>query len=70
MGAKGLKILLEEIQNNIQEMMDIADKVQNGEVSSKDSRKVERILVADIFSIRGKANIISTNIANFVDNIK
>lgn len=70
MGTRGLKSLLEQMQKNIQEMMDIADKVENGKVSSKDSLNVESRLVVDIFSIRSKANIISTFIADFVDNLK
>lgn len=70
MGTRGLKMLLEQMQKNIREMMDIADKVENGELSSKDSLNVESRLVVDIFSIRSKANIISTFIADFVDNLK
>ncbi len=70
MNEIGLTMLLEEMENNIQEMKDIADRVKNGELTSKDSLKVEGQLVIDTFSIRTKANTISRFIAEFVDNLK
>lgn len=70
MNETGLKMLLEEMENNIQEMKDIADKIKNGELTSKDSLKIEGKLVIDTFSIRTKVNIISKFIADFVDNLK
>ena len=70
MKPRGLKMLLEEMESNIQEIKDIADKVQNGELTSKDSLEIEEKLVIDTFSIRTKVNIISKYIAYFVDNLK
>lgn len=70
MRTRGLKMLLEEMESNIQEIKDIADKVQLGELTSKDSCNIETKLIIDTFSIRSKANIISTFIADFVDNLK
>lgn len=45
MKPRGLKMLLEEMESNIQEMKDIADKVQNGELTSKDSLEIEENLL-------------------------
>ena len=70
MGIGGLKMLLEQMQRNIKEMMDITDKIQNGEVSSKDSCIIEAKFVVDIFDIRRAVNTLSTYIAEFVDNLK
>lgn len=70
MNEIGLKMLLEEMESNIQEMKDIADSIQKGKLTSKDSLKIEGKLVINTFSIRTKVNIISKFIADFVDNLK
>lgn len=70
MNGIGLKMLLEEMESNIQEMKDIADKVQNGQLTANDSLNIEGRLIINTFSIRIKVNTISTFIADFVDNLK
>lgn len=70
MNEIGLKMLLEEMENNIQEMKDITDKVKTGELTSKDRITIEGKLIIYTFGIRTKINIISKFITHFVDNLK
>lgn len=70
MGAKGLKFLLEQMESSIKEMMDITEKIQNGEVSSKDLSNIEGGFLINIYNIRRNVNTLTTFIADFVDNIE
>ena len=70
MGIEGLKMLLEQMQSSIKEMMDITEKIQNGEVSSKDLSNIEGGFLINIYNIRRNVNTLTTFIADFVDNIE
>lgn len=70
MTPQGLKMLLTEMESNIQEMKDIADRFESGEITDKDRFDVESRLIINTYSIRSKINIISSFIASLVDTIK
>lgn len=70
MGIGGLKMFLEQMQSSIKEMMDITEKIQNGEVSSKDLSNIEGGFLINIYNIRRSVNTLSTFIAEFVDSLE
>ncbi len=69
MNEIGLKMLLGEMEISLNELKEITDKIEKKKLTSKDIDFIETRLIIDTFVIRRTATLISTFIADFVDNL-
>lgn len=70
MSTFSMKSILEDIQETTNKLIEILSKIEAGELSAKDSLRIESEFILGAFYIRMQTNLIQKFTTDFVDNIK
>ena len=70
MSTFSMKSMLEDIQETTNKLIEILSKIEAGELSAKDSLRIESAFILGAFYIRMQTNLIQKFTTDFVDNIK
>lgn len=70
MSTFSMKSMLEDIQETTNKLIEILSKIEAGELSAKDSLRIESEFILGAFYIRMQTNLIQKFTTDFVDNIK
>ena len=70
MSTFSMKSMLEDIQETTNKLIEILSKIEAGELSAKDSLRIESEFIIGAFYIRMQTNLIQKFTTDFVDNIK
>lgn len=70
MSTFSMKSILEDIQETTNKLIEILSKIETGELSAKDSLRIESEFIIGAFYIRMQTNLIQKFTTDFVDNIK